>query len=242
MDWSKQLLRTLLFAPGDQPRKLARVATFGADAIVLDLEDAVAVRRKDDARRIVRAAIPTFQNTVVMARVNAFTSGRLQDDLAAVVCPGLHAVMLPKVEDPGELPEVDERMSALEQEAGLAPGSIRLLPLIETARGVAQVEAIASRAPARVLTLGFGPGDLTTDLGIDLTSDATELLYARSRLVIAARAGGLSPPIDGVYLLDLADLAGLIQDTRRGRQLGYQGRAVIHPTQIAPVHEVYSEV
>jgi len=231
MDWSRQLLRTLLFAPGDQPRKLARVATFGADAIVLDLEDAVAVSRKDDARGMVHEA-----------RVNALVTGRCQNDLAAVVCPGLDAVVLPKVEDPGELPEVDERIAALELKGGLPSGSIRLLPLIETARGVAQVEAIASRAPVRVLTFGFGPGDLTTDLGIDLTSDATELLYARSRLVIAARAGGLSPPIDGVYLLDLADTVGLIEDTRRGRQLGYQGRAVIHPNQVAPVHEVYSDV
>lgn len=242
MDWTVQLLRTILFAPGDQPRKLALVATFGADAIVLDLEDAVAVSRKDEARELVRQAIPSYQSTVVMVRVNALATGRCFDDLAAVVCTGLHAVMLPKVEDPSELPEVDERISALEREAGLSVGAIRLLPLIETARGVAQVEAIALRAPDRTLTFGFGPGDLTTDLGIDLTSDATELLYARSRLVIAAHAGGLVPPIDGVYLLDLADTVGLIEDTRRGRQLGFQGRAVIYPPQIAPVNEVYSYV
>jgi citrate lyase subunit beta/citryl-CoA lyase len=242
MNWSTQLLRTMLFAPGDQPRKLAKVATFGADAIVLDLEDAVALSRKDEARGMVRAAIPNYQNTVVFARVNGLPTGRCLDDLAAVVCPGLDAVMLPKVEDASELAEVEDCISKLEQDADLPVGQIRLLPLIETARGVAMVEAIAMGAPARVLTLGFGPGDLTSDLGIDLTQDATELLYARSRLVIAARAGGLAPPIDGVYLLDLMDTDGLIEDTRRGRQLGYQGRAVIYPPQIAPVNEVYSYV
>src|SRR4051812_24438469 len=106
MNWTVQLLRTLLFAPGDQPRKIARVATFGADAIVLDLEDAVAVSRKDEARDLVRQAIPTYANTVVMVRTNALATGRCLDDLDAVVCPGLHAVMLPKVEDPAELAQV----------------------------------------------------------------------------------------------------------------------------------------
>jgi citrate lyase subunit beta/citryl-CoA lyase len=242
LDWSEQLLRTLLFVPGDQPRKLAKAASFGADAIILDLEDAVALNRKDEARDLVRQAIPTYRNTVVMVRVNALTTGRCADDLAAVVGPGLAAVVLPKVEEPHALREVDDHLTVLEREAGLPARAVRVVPLIETARGVAQVELIAMRAPDRVLTLGFGPGDLTTDLGIDLTADATELLYARSRLVIAARAGGLTPPIDGVYLLDLTDTAGLIEDTRRGRQLGYQGRTVIYPPQIAPVNEVYSSV
>jgi len=242
MDWSARLLRTLLFVPGDQPRKLAKVASFGADAVILDLEDAVAESRKDDARDRVREALPTYQGPVVMVRVNALATGRCLDDLAAVVGPALHAVMLPKTEDPATVREVDDRLRTLEQEADLSIGTIRLIPLIETARGVARSEAIAEAAPARLLTLGFGPGDLTTDLGIDLTHDATELLYARSRLVIASRAAGLAPPIDGPYLLDLQDREGLIADTRLGRQLGYGGRAVIYPPHVGPVNLVYSEM
>lgn len=242
IDWSTRPLRTLLFTPGDQPRKLAKVASFGADAIILDLEDAVAASRKLDARAIVREALPSYAQVPVVVRVNAFSTGLCLDDLAAVVSPALHAVMLPKTEDPAELRAVDERLAVLESEAGLPPGTIRLIPLIETARGVARLEKIADAAPGRVLTLGFGPGDLTTDLGVDLTREGTEILYARSRLVIAARAADLAAPIDGPYLLDLQDREGLIDDTRRSRQLGYGGRAVIYPAHVAPVNAVYAEI
>ncbi|HEX5414648.1 MAG TPA: CoA ester lyase [Chloroflexota bacterium] len=242
IDWTSRPLRTLLFAPGDQPRKLAKVATFGADAVILDLEDAVAASRKAEARALVREALPGYAEVPVVVRVNAVSTGLGFDDLAAVVGPALQAVMLPKTEDPDELRAVDRRLAALEHERSIPRDTIRLIPLIETARGVARLERIADAAPARVLTLAFGPGDLTTDLGVDLTREGTELLYARSRLVIAARARGLAPPIDGPYLLDLQDREGLIEDTRRGRGLGYGGRALIYPAHVGPVNAVFSEI
>lgn len=242
INWSTQPLRSLLFAPGDQPRKLTKVAGFGADAIILDLEDAVAASRKSAARALIREALPSYQNTPVIIRVNALSTGLGLDDLAALVSPALHAVMLPKTEDPEDLRVVDTHLTSLEPGVGLPPGSIRLIPLIETARGVARLERISDAAPARVLTLAFGPGDLTTDLGVDLTREATEILYARSRLVIAARAAGFAPPIDGPYLLDLRDREGLIEDTRRSRGLGYGGRALIYPAHVEPVNAVYAEI
>lgn len=242
IDWSRQLLRTLLFAPGSQPRKLAKVASFGADAIVLDLEDAVAETQKDAAREAVRLALPTYQDTLVMVRVNGLTAGRCQEDLRQVVCPSLHAMLLPKVDGPAALREVDELLTALEGREGIAPGTIRLFPLIETARGVARAEEIALEAPRRVHTLIFGLADFTTDLGVDLTPDATEILYARSRVVVAARAAELAPPIDGPYLLDLRDRDGLIADSVRARKLGFQGRVVIYPPQVEPTNFAYSFV
>jgi citrate lyase subunit beta/citryl-CoA lyase len=242
LDWSIHPLRTLLFAPGNQPRKLAKVGTFGADAVILDLEDAVPIGQKEEARPLVRAALPTYRDVVVMARPNALATGRCAADLDAVVCPSLQAILLPKVESPAELAEVDALLEKLEVREGMPGGTIRVLPLIETARGVSRVEEIAGQAPPRVLTLAFGPADLTADLGIDLTRDGTEVLYARSRVVIAARAAGLAPPIDGPFLLDLHDHEGLIADARRGRQLGYAGKIVIYPAHVAPVNRVFSEV
>jgi citrate lyase subunit beta / citryl-CoA lyase len=238
-DW---LLRSLLFAPGNHPRRVAKVGSFGADAIVLDLEDAVAAGEKTAARALVRAALPGYPNTLVMVRVNGPTSGRWAGDLEAVVCPSLQAIVIPKVETPAQLREVDERLALLEEREGLTPGTIRLIPQIETARGIVRVDEIALQAPARVQTLIFGQADFTADLGIELTPDGDELLYARSRVVVAARAAGLAPPIDGPYLLGLQDEPGLVRDCERARRLGFQGKIVIHPSQVEPVNRVFGAV
>jgi citrate lyase subunit beta/citryl-CoA lyase len=233
------LLRSLLFAPGNQPRKLAKVASFGADAIVLDLEDAVAVGEKEAARAAVRAALPTYRDTLVMARVNGPTTAWFAEDIPAVVVPGVHAILIPKVDDPATLTEADKQVARLETEIGLSPGAIRLLPQIETARGVLRVEEIALSAPERVHTLLFGPVDLAADLGLTVSADGSELLYARSRVVIAARAAGLAQPIDGPYLA-LHDQAGLEQDSERGCRLGFGGRVVIYPPHVEPVNRIFS--
>jgi citrate lyase subunit beta/citryl-CoA lyase len=240
IDWAEQPLRSLIFAPGNHPRKVAKVATLGADAIILDLEDAVAASEKVAARDAVRAALPTYRDTVVLARINGVATDLWEGDLEAVVSSALHGILVPKVESAAMLDRVDERVAELEHRAGLPRDTIRLFALIETARGVAHVEAIAEHAPPRLHTLLFGSADFTADLEIDLTSDATELLYARSRVVIAARAAGLPAPIDGVYLLGLRDEEGLVRDTKLARQLGFQGRLVIHPAQVAPVNRVFS--
>lgn len=242
LNWSTQPLRTLLFAPGNQPRKLAKVGGFGADAVILDLEDAVPARQKEEARLLVRAALSTYPDVIAMARPNALTTGLCAADLDAVVCPALQAILLPKTESPADLHAVDAILGELEAREGLESGTIRVFPLIETARGVSRVEEIAREAPGRVHTLVFGPADLTADLGIDLTREGTEVLYARSRVVIAARAAGLAAPIDGPFLLDLQDQGGLIADARRGRQLGYGGKIVIYPPHVAPVNRAFSDV
>ena len=243
VNWSELLLRSVLFAPGNHPRKVAKVATFNADAIVLDLEDAVATAQKGVARLAVRAAVSTYgPGTIVMVRVNSLSTGRCLDDLDAVVAPAVDAILLPKVEETAALTEVDERLATLEERAGMTRGSIRLIPQIETALGIARVESIAIDAPARVHTLIFGLADFTVDLGIDLTADATEILYARSRVVVAAGAARMAPPIDGPFLLDLQDESGLIADSRRSRQLGFQGRVAIYPPQVSPINRVFSEI
>lgn len=240
IDWDRQPLRSLLFAPGNHPRRIERVGEFGADAIVLDLEDAVADGEKDAARSMVCEALLTYDDTtIVVVRINSEDSGRLEDDVAAVTHLGLDAVMVPKIERIETLQRVDAMLTALEVERGLEVGRIRILGLVETARGLVRCEEIATSAPTRLVTIVFGLGDFTVDVGVDITPEGTELLYARSKVVVAARAAGLRAPLDGPYL-DLQNLPGLVQDCERSRMLGFQGRVVVYPDHVAPAQEAYS--
>lgn len=239
LNWHHQALRTLLFAPGNQPRKLAKVASFGADAVVLDLEDAVPLGEKAAARELVAAALGTIDKGIVCVRINPVQSDRWRTDMATVVKPGLHALLIPKVESGAALAAADAELARLEAGQGLANGTTRLLPLIETARGLRMVEEIAEQATPRVQTLILGQVDLAADLQIDLVDEATQMLYARSRLVVAARAAGLPAPIYGPYMA-LRDEAGLRQDTQVLRQLGYGGRVVIYPPHVATIHAVFA--
>jgi citrate lyase subunit beta / citryl-CoA lyase len=240
IDWTDHPLRSLLFAPGSDERKLAKVGTFGADLVVIDLEDAVADEEKAGARVTTREAIPRFdEGTAVAVRVNGVTTGTMEDDIAAVVCPRLDAIMVPKVEDAETLARADAAMADAERAAGMDVGAVRLLVLIETPLGLTRCEDILARAPERTLTAVFGAGDFTTELGVDLTPHATEILFARSRLVVAARAAGLPAPIDGPWL-HLQDTTGLEADCARSRGLGFQGRVTVYPPQVEPVQRAYS--
>ena len=240
IDWDSQLLRSLLFVPGSDAVKLGKVGRFGADAIVVDLEDAVADDEKTAARQTTRDAVPTYApGPAVCVRVNSRPTGRMEDDIAAVVRPELDAIMVPKIEDLETLPAADAALAAAEAREGMAPGSVRVLALIETARGLVECERILLDAPARTVTAVFGLGDFSTELGIDLTQEATELLYARSRIVVAARAAGLRRPVDGPFLR-LQDQEGLLADSARSRGLGFQGRVTVYPPQVGPVHQAYS--
>ncbi len=241
IQWEQQTLRSLLFAPGNHPRRLEKVGSFGSDAIVLDLEDAVANAEKVAARASTRAAIPTYERTVVIVRVNGAQTGLLEGDVEAVVCPELDCLMVPKVESPGTLADVDRMLARLEAERGVDAGAIRLLPIVETAAGIVRCEEILFAAPERVVTVVFGLGDFSVDIGVDLTREGTELLYARSRVVVAARAAGMPSPIDGPYP-DIHDLEGLYENTLLSRRLGFQGRVVVYPGQVDTVQRAYSEL
>lgn len=242
VEWERQPLRTLLFAPGNHPRRLERVGEFGSDVIVLDLEDAVANAEKVAARKPVRGALSTYTGAVVVAvRVNGESTGLLEGDVEAVVSPDLDCILVPKVESVETLRAVSALLDRLEREAGVPEGQIRLLPIVETARGLVRCEELALSAPDRVVTVIFGLGDFSVDIGVDLTREATELLYGRSRVVVAARAGGLPAPIDGPYL-DIHDVDGLAENSLLSRRLGFQGRVVVYPAQVEPVQRAYSEL
>lgn len=241
-DWHDRLLRSILFVPGNDQRKLERANRVGADLVVVDLEDAVAESEKTAARVIARDAIRRLAGSVTAAvRVNGPESGRLEDDIAAVIGPGLSAVVVPKVEGPGVLHRADQVLAAGESDDQRSPGTVALIALLETPLGIALCESILLEAPEHTVTAMFGLADLSAALGVDLTAEGTELLYARSRLVVAARAAGMPAPIDGPYLR-VDDVEGLLADSRRSRGLGFQGRVALHPRQVDPINQAFSEI
>jgi citrate lyase subunit beta/citryl-CoA lyase len=230
----QQLLRSLLFVPGNDARKLAKAGSLGADLVVIDLEDAVAEAEKTAARETAAGAVgPISAHARVAVRVNGIDTGRLEGDIAAVgAAPGLSAIVVPKVEAVDTLPAVSDQLDR---------GSVGLLALVETPLGITRCEDILASAPPRTITAMLGVADFTAALGVEPTAEGVELLYARQRLIVAARAAGMPGPIDGPYLR-LDDPDGLIADSRRSRALGFQGRVALHPRQLDPINRAYSEL
>jgi citrate lyase subunit beta / citryl-CoA lyase len=237
-------LRSLLFAPGNQPRKLSRVADFGADGIILDLEDAVPIAEKESTRPMVREALPKIAaGPLRYVRVNAIETGLTRADLEGIYCPEVDGIKLPKVEQPSDVQEVDEFLTRLELQAGVASGSTDLIPTIETARGVLGAQAIASASP-RVKRLAFGAADFCRDVSVRFGgslwgTDGLELQYARSHLVLASRAAGIEAPLDTVWI-DIRDNEGLELDARNALRLGFQGKSAIYPGQVDIINRVFS--
>jgi len=232
-----------MFVPGSSPRMIAKAAALPADAIVFDLEDAVAYPEKAAARQLVREALaPTRAGgSSMLVRINALPTGLTEADLDAIVCADLDGVLMPKAESRQEIFQLDEMLSRVEKERGLKPGSIVVIPLLETAKGVVNAYEIAG-ASKRNVAVGFGAGDFMRDLGLDasfMTPDQTELLYTRSRIVVCARAAGIQA-IDTVFFGLLADLAGLERETKMALRLGFKGKALIHPSQIEIANRVFS--
>jgi citrate lyase beta subunit len=230
-----RLRRALLFMPGDDARKIARGAASGADSVIMDLEDGVAAARKGAARSAVLDALHAldFGRTERLVRLNGAASGLLADDLAATVDGRPDGYVLPKVER-ADVRCVSALLAEAEEAHGWPAGGIRLLALIETARGVMELREIAQSDP-RLDALIFGAEDLAGDIGATRSREGGEVFYARSAVVIAAAAYGLQP-IDTVYP-DLHDADGLVEETRRAAALGYVGKLAIHPRQIGIISE-----
>lgn len=231
-------LRSFLFTPGNHPRKVAKVFGVGADAVILDLEDAVAIAEKPATRTAVVDALQAPRQTAGYIRVNASGTGFCRDDLDAIVGPGLDGIVLPKVESPDVLRNIDARIGALEKERDLPAGSIDLMPIVETAAGVEHANAIAV-ASTRVRRLSFGGGDYTLDLDYQWHADEAVLNYARARLSHASRIANLEPPIDTV-VLQIRDDERFLASARRGRAFGFGGKLCIYPAQVALTHQVFT--
>jgi len=234
-----RLRRSLLFVPGSTPERIAKAVATAADGIILDLEDAVATGEKPRARDWVVAALRRveFQGRERIVRVNTLDGPYGRDDLTAVVPAAPDAVLVPKVGSAEDVARLDEEVSRLERDAGLDAGRLRLHLLIETTRGVLNAEAIAG-ASARTAALLFGAGDLLRETRGRLVPSRASELYALSRVLFAARAAGLEA-IDTPHF-DLEDPSGLEAHARFAAELGYDGKAVIHPRQIEVVNRMFT--
>ena len=234
------ILRSFLFAPANHARHVAKALSGAADGTILDLEDAVAVSEKPAARVAAHDILAQRTATVPAAyvRINALSTPFAFADLHAVVGPGLAGIIVPKTESAEHMAIVDWLLHQLELERGLTPGSIDLMPIIETAVGLTHMAEIATASP-RVRRLNFGAGDFSLDTNMTWTAGHPGLLWARIQTVIASRAAGLEPPIDTVFA-DLANSDGLRAETMLAQQLGFQGKACIHPDQVTIVNDVFT--
>ena len=240
--------RTLLYAPGNEPRKVQKVATVGSDAVILDLEDAVPIDEKVATRATLREAIPSVKANGgrVYVRINSieakadFSVATGLADIDEVVCPELDGLVVPKVESAKELIEIDQALLEKERRLGLSEGTFEVLPIIETALGMWNAFEIACSV-SRIGSLHFGGADYTRDVNIDWTRDETELMYARSRLVMISRAAGIQPPTDSVWVR-LEDDDGMVDSANQAKALGFQGKSCIHPKQIPIVNRAFSYV
>ena len=239
-------VRTALFAPGIKDRVMGKALAGGADAVILDLEDSVPLATKAEARtlvtRTIDGAAANPSRPGIYVRVNAASTGLLADDLEAVVRPGLDAVLLSKTENIDDVRQTAGSLDRLEKARGVKAGAVEIILQIENALGVYNCFNLIKASP-RVVATCFGSardGDLQTDLGCSWSIEGTELFYARSKVLLDTRAAGANiHPLDGVFA-DLNDEAGLLADSKLSARLGYIGRTVIHPKQIAPVKAAYA--
>ena len=230
--------RSMLFLPGNAPNMIVNGGTLRADAVILDLEDSVAPAEKDAARILVRNALKTVSfgcETVV--RINSLDSGFCEADLREIVPCAPGAIMPPKASRREDMLRLDEAISRLEAENGLEAGKIKLIPLIETALGVENAFEIASSC-GRVTAIFLGGEDLSADLRCKRTKSGEEILYARGRMVCAARAAGVE--VYDTPFTDAFDDEGLIADARLAKSLGFSGKAAVAPRHIYEINKIFS--
>ncbi|OQA47506.1 MAG: Citrate lyase subunit beta [Chloroflexi bacterium ADurb.Bin325] len=231
--------RALLYIPGADERKIRKAPTLDADCICLDMEDGVAASRKVEARTTVAAALREldFGRAERLARINPPASGLAEEDLAAALAGRPDGVVIPKVEHAADIAWADARIAAAEQAHGWPAGGVALIAMVETALGIVNLAQIAGASP-RLQALIFGAEDFAGDIGAIRTPAAWEVFYARSAVVTHAAACGLQA-IDMVYI-DYRDTAGLTAEAEAGARLGYTGKQVIHPAQIAAVQAAFT--
>ena len=234
-----ELIRSLIFVPGNRENMLERARSFDADIIMVDLEDSVPPGEKAAAREMAREWVPVLraEGKRVMVRVNSLDIGLTRAELEAVVSPDLHGISLGKVESVRDIRTVDGLISPLEAAAGIEVGSLRIIPWIETAKAMWDARAIAESS-RRIAAIAFGAEDFTNDMGIERTDTGEEVTVPRSLVPVAARAagvGGLDSPF-----VRFRDPDALRDDAQRARRMGYTGKFAIHPAQLEIINETFS--
>jgi citrate lyase subunit beta / citryl-CoA lyase len=232
-------VRSMLFTPGHRRDLIEKAIASGTDAVIIDLEDAVALSEKAAARAgladLPTSAVPLY------VRTNAVETGLLWEDVVAAGSAGVAGLVIPKAEDPDVLRQIDGALRALEMTVGREVGSITVVPLIESGVGVRATYDLL-RAADRVRSVLFGggeQGDLVADLGVEWTPAGTGLMHARAKVLLDARAAGCEHPMEAVFM-DFRNLDALRVECELARTLGYVGKVAIHPAQIPVIHDVFT--
>ncbi|HWQ06549.1 MAG TPA: citrate (pro-3S)-lyase subunit beta [Feifaniaceae bacterium] len=234
-----KLRRTMLFVPGNNPGMMSDAHIYGSDALMFDLEDSVALGEKDAARLLVYHALKTihYGECEKVVRVNPLNTPYGKVDIEAMVAAGAEVIRLPKTETAQDIWDTEEEILRAERKFGVPEGKTRMMAAIEGALGVVNAYAIAS-ASKRLIGIALGAEDYCANLKTTRSKEGSEIFYARSAIVVAARAAGIDA-IDTVFS-DVNDEEQLIKETQTVKQLGFDGKSVINPRQIKPVHKVFT--
>ena len=235
----ERLRRTMMFIPGNNPGMVKDAYIYGCDSIMFDLEDSVAVTEKDAARLLVYHALTTidYGDKELVVRVNALDTNEGIADLEAMVRAGVHVIRLPKTETASDVVFCDEQLTRIEGEIGKPIGSTAMMAAIESASGVLNAAAVAC-ASKRLIGIALGAEDYVTNLKTNRSAEGIELLFARSMILHAARVAGIAA-LDTVYS-DVNNEEGFRAEVTLIKQLGFDGKSIINPRQIAPVVELYT--
>jgi citrate lyase subunit beta/citryl-CoA lyase len=233
------LFRSLLFVPGNREDMLAKVKNLQADALVPDMEDSVPVSEKEHARELVSKTVKTLarQGQAIIPRINALNTGLAHDDLTAVVSTHIYGVSVGKIESAWDIREICSILDNIESQSGMTIGHTRIIPWLETSKGIVNAYQIAS-ASTRIIGVAFGAEDFTNDMDIQRSDEGIEVAYPRAVVAVAARAAGVlaldTPQVN------FRDSEGLKQQVQSGRALGFKGKFAIHPSQLDTINTMFS--
>ncbi len=235
----ERLRRTMMFVPGSNPGMVKEAYIYGADSIMFDLEDSVAITEKDSARLLVYNALQSidYGDTELVVRINSLDTPCGRDDIRAMVKAGIHVIRLPKTETKEDILAVESLIEEAERDFKREIGSTRMMAAIESPLGIINAYEIAC-ASKRLIAIALGAEDYVTNLKTQRYADGQELFAARTQLLIAARAAGIYA-LDTVYS-DVNNEEGFRKEVQLIKQLGFDGKSVINPRQIKPVHEIYT--
>ena len=239
-----KLYRSVLFVPGNRPDWIDKAPKYGPDALIIDLEDAVPIAEKVQARPIVRAGIERLRDNAVgvFVRVNGLDTGLTGEDVEAVVTAGLDGIAIPKLENADEIRKIDAWIELCERKAGLPLGGIEIMALPETARGILKAYELATACPRVGNVIGGGgsrSGDVAQAIGYKWTRPGLETLYMASHVLLANRAAGIAYPIT-TGSLEVGDTQLVRAQLERARQIGYRGALLIHPAAVPIANEVFA--
>ncbi len=234
-----ELIRSLIFVPGNRPNMLERARSLDADIIMVDLEDSVPPGEKANARDLAVEWVPLLrrEGQRVMVRVNSLDTGLTRSELEAIASADLYGVSLGKVESVWHIRDLARILSALEAARGLADGTIKVIPWIESAKAVWGAREIGESSP-RIVGIAFGAEDFTNDMGVERTDVGEEVAVPRAMVPVAARAADVAS-LDSPFVR-FQDPNALRADAARARQMGYTGKFAIHPAQLGIINEIFS--